>query len=170
AFRTFEAQSEVDYFINKNAKEFLQEQFKLWLYQYVYSEETEWPKERIDQLQILKNIAYKIIDFISQFEDELVKIWNKPKFVKNSNYVITLDRIKDLKFIEKIIDHKNINEQIKEWQELGIIDENFKTSDVFETDLTGKHLSKKYEHLPIDTKYFKDLEIEILSLFDDLDN
>ncbi|MEM4066673.1 MAG: site-specific DNA-methyltransferase, partial [Candidatus Micrarchaeaceae archaeon] len=28
---------------------------------------------------------------------------------------------------------------------------------------------KKYEHLPIDTKYFKDLELEILSLFDDLD-
>lgn len=31
-------------------------------------------------------IAYKVIDFISQFEDELVKIWNKPKFVLNSNY------------------------------------------------------------------------------------
>ncbi|MCS7201002.1 MAG: site-specific DNA-methyltransferase, partial [Patescibacteria group bacterium] len=73
AFSTFEKQSEVDYFINKNANEFLKEQFKLWLYQYYYSEDAEWPKERIDELQILKNIAYKIIDFISQFEDELVK-------------------------------------------------------------------------------------------------
>jgi len=35
--------------------------------------------------------------------------------------------------------------------------------------LIGKHLAKKYEHLPIDTKYFKDLELEILSQFDDLD-
>jgi adenine specific DNA methylase Mod len=33
-----------------------------------------------------------------------------------------------------------------------------------------KQLTDKYKFLPIDTKYFKDLEIEILSLFDDLDN
>jgi len=150
AFATFEKQSEVDYFINKNAKEFLKGQFKLWLYQYYYSEESEWPKERIDQLQILKDIAYKIIDFISQFEDELVKIWNKPKFVRNSNYVITLDRISDKKILEKIKKHKNFPKQVKEWKELGIDEKNPKA--------------------PIDTKYFKDLEIEILGLFDDLDN
>ncbi len=169
AFRVFEKQSEVDFFINKNAKAFLQEQFKLWSYQYFWEGAKEWSTDRVNQLQILKDIAFKIIDFISQFEDELVKIWNKPKFVKNSNYVITLDRIKDEKLIDKILNHKNISEQIKEWKELGIVDENFKVKDVFETDLTGKHLSKKYEHLPIDTKYFKDLELEILSQFEDLD-
>jgi adenine specific DNA methylase Mod len=170
AFRVFEKQSEVDFFINKNAKAFLQEQFKLWSYQYFWEGAKEWSSDRVNELQILKDIAFKIIDFISQFEDELVKIWNKPKFVKNSNYVITLDRIKNEEMIEKIINHKNIKEQIKEWQDLGIVDENFKVEDVCETDLTGKHLSKKYEHLPIDTKYFKDLEFEILSLFNDLDN
>jgi len=36
AFRVFEKQSEVDFFINKNAKAFLQEQFKLWSYQYFW--------------------------------------------------------------------------------------------------------------------------------------
>ncbi len=169
AFNTFEKQSEVDYFINKNAKEFLKEQFKLWLYQYVYSEESEWPKERIDQLQILKDIAYRIIDFIAQFEDELVKIWNKPKFVRNSNYVITLDRIKNLNLIEKILKHKGIEAQIKEWQDLGIVDKDFKVKEIITFDLIGKHLSEKYKHLPIDTKYFKDLELEILSCFENLD-
>ncbi len=170
AFSTFEAQSEVDYFINKNAKEFLQEQFKLWLYQYVYSEETEWPKERIDQLQILKNIAFKIIDFIAQFEDELVKIWNKPKLVFNSNYVITLDRIakKDgWNIIEKLQKHKGWEQQIKEWKELGIIEDEPK--EIVEKTLTEKQLKEEYKYLPIDTKYFKDLEIEILALFDNLD-
>jgi len=110
AFRVFEKQSEVDYFINKNAKEFLQEQFNLWLYQYVFSGESEWTDKRIKQLQVLKDIAFKIIDFISQFEDELVKIWNKPKFVLNSNYVITLDRIadKDIGLVEKILKHNGI--------------------------------------------------------------
>jgi len=169
AFRVFERQSEVDFFINKNAKAFLQEQFKLWSYQYFWEGAKEWSADRVNQLQILKDIAFKIIDFISQFEDELVKIWNKPKFVKNSNYVITLDRINKIELIEKILKHKNINEQVKEWQELGIVDENFKSNDVFTIDLTGKHLSDKYQHLPIDTKYFKDLELEILSQFDNLD-
>jgi len=169
AFRTFEKQSEVDFFINKNAKAFLQEQFKLWSYQYFWDGAKKWTADRVNELQILKDIAFKIIDFISQFEDELVKIWNKPKFVKNSNYVITLDRIKDISLAENILKHKNINEQIKEWQELGIVDENFKLTDIFENDLMGRHLSEKYQHLPIDTKYFKDLELEILNQFEDLD-
>jgi len=181
AFRTFEKQSEVDYFINKDAKSFLREQFKIWLYQYVFADlpaevstqagGSEWPKERIDQLQILKDIAYKIIDFIAQFEDELVKIWEKPKFVRNSNYVITLDRIFKQKggveIIEKIIKHKNFKEQVKEWKELGILEKEPKN--LFENTLTGKQLKKEYQFLSIDTKYFKDLELEILNLFDNLD-
>ncbi len=149
AFRVFEKQSEVDFFINKNAKAFLREQFKLWSYQYFWEGAKEWGADRVNQLQILKDIAFKIIDFISQFEDELVKIWNKPKFVKNSNYVITIDRIKDKKLVEKIKKHKNFSKQIKEWKELGIDKDNPKA--------------------PIDTKYFKDLKLEILGQFNDLD-
>ncbi len=165
AFRIFEKQSEVDFFINKNAKAFLQEQFKLWSYQYFWEGASEWSADRVNQLQILKDIAYKIIDFIAQFEDELVKIWNKPKFVKNSNYVITLDRIRDLDLIKAILAHRNIGEQVKEWQDLGIVDKDFAIEDV----LADGQLSDKYKHLPIDTKYFKDLELEIIGQFDNLD-
>jgi len=172
AFRVFEKQSEVDYFINKNAKEFLQEQFNLWLYQYVFSGESEWTDKRIKQLQVLKDIAFKIIDFISQFEDELVKIWNKPKFVLNSNYVITLDRIvdKDIGLVEKILKHNGIDDQVKEWVELGIVDSEFDKNKIIEDTPSGKHLNKEYQYLPIDTRYFKNLELDILGLFDDLDN
>ncbi len=169
AFRVFERQSEVDFFINKNAKAFLQEQFKLWSYQYFWEGAKEWSADRVNELQILKDIAFKIIDFISQFEDELVKIWNKPKFVKNSNYVITLDRIKDIHVVEKILNHQSIQEQIKEWQELGIVEESFDKNKIIENDVFGKKVNAKFQFLPIDTKYFKDLEFEILNLFDDLD-
>lgn len=74
AFRVFEKQSEVDYFINKNARAFLQEQFELWMYQYLFEGQNVWSAERLAQLQALKSIAFKVIDFISQFEDELVKV------------------------------------------------------------------------------------------------
>ncbi|MBU4142072.1 site-specific DNA-methyltransferase, partial [Patescibacteria group bacterium] len=183
AFRVFEKQSEVDFFINKNAKAFLEEQFKLWSYQYFWEGAKDWGAERVNQLQILKNIAFKIIEFISQFEDELVKVWNKPKFVRNSNYVITIDRITPA-IIEKIIKHKNFGEQAREWEELGILEKskfqnsnvksnlkskikNSKHSNLFENTFDGKKLKKEYEHLPIDTKYFKELELEILAIFDD---
>jgi adenine-specific DNA-methyltransferase len=171
AFRVFEKQSEVDYFINKNAKAFLQEQFSLWLYQYVFSGESEWTETRIRQLQTLKDMAFKIIAFISQFEDELVKIWNKPKFVLNSNYVITIDKIadKNIEFVERLLKHPHFKKQIEEWQELGIVDGSFKKNTILLEDPSGKNLNNECKHLPIDTKYFKDLEHAILGMFDNLD-
>jgi len=58
AFRVFEKQSEVDYFINRNAKEFLKEQFNIWIYQYVFSGESEWTEKRIKQLQTLTEMLH----------------------------------------------------------------------------------------------------------------
>jgi len=172
AFRIFEKQSEVDYFINKNAKEFLREQFNIWLYQYVFSGESEWTEKRIMQLQALKDIAFKVIDFISQFEDELVKIWNKPKFVLNSNYVITIDRIaekeKGIELIGEIFNHKGIAEQIKEWNKLGI---DFDEKKIFTNSLNGKKLNENFQYLPVDTKYYDDeIKFKLLNLFDNLDD
>lgn len=171
SFRVFERQSEVDYFINKNATAFLKEQFDLWLYQYVFSGESQWTEQRIKQLQALKDIAYKIIDFIGQFEDELVRIWNKPKFVLNSNYVITLDHIaeRDFGLLERLLEHPNFLAQVEEWRELGMAGQEFQREDVFVHELLGKTLHLRYRYLPIDTKHFKDLELEILGLFEDLD-
>lgn len=178
AFAVFQKQSEVDYFINKNAKAFLQEQFDLWMYQYVFKGESEFNENRLKQLQAMKAIATKIIDFIAQFEDELMKVWNKPKFVLNSNYIITLDKIisaKTSKVSEtsevwkKIAKHKGMKSQIAEWQELGMVDKKFKLDLVLEKDLLGEPLHLQYQFLPLDTKYFKDLEFDILALFDDLD-
>ena len=148
AFGIFGRQSEVDFFINKNAKGFLQEQFKLWSYQYFWEGADEWSGDRVNQLQILKKVAFQMIDFISQFEDELVRIWNKPKFVKSSNYVITLDRL-DKHLASKIKKHPGYKKQVPEWKELDIDESNPKA--------------------PIDTKYFKDLESDILAQFEHLD-
>ncbi len=158
AFRTFEKQSEVDFFINKNAKAFLTEQLDLYLHQILLNEENVFDQERLDQIKVIKEFALKIIDFISQFEDELVRIWNKPKFALNSNYVITIDRIKK-QTIDKIERHPNLQKQIDEWIELGIVDDGF--------DFSNR--GEEYRHLPIDTKYFKDLEVEILNTFDNID-
>jgi adenine-specific DNA-methyltransferase len=196
AFAVFQKQSEVDYFINKNAKGFLQEQFDLWMYQYIFKGESEFNELRLKQLQAMKGIATKIIDFIAQFEDELVKVWNKPKFALNSNYIITLDHViarsalsatkqspngkgiasgKEQErprndILERIFKHKGMKDQIAEWIELGMADRKFKLDMVLEKDLLKEPANPQYQYLPLDTKYFKDLELDILALFDDLDS
>jgi len=171
AFRLFERQSEVDYFINKDARAFLREQFDLWLYQYVFREETPtlWNETRIRQLQVLREITFKIIDFIAQFEDELVKVWNKPRFVLNSHYVITLDRIaaKDAVLLARLLEAPGMTAQLQEWRDLGMVGEDFKAEDVWERDLLGTRLHERYQYLPLDTRYFPDLEADILALFGD---
>jgi len=131
--------------------------------------------DNINKFQPVKEIAYKLIDLIGDFEDEILKFWEMPKAVTNVHYVITLDRLekfgeKGIKIIQKLLSHENIEEQIKEWKELGIVDDDFSVENVVKSNLAGKHLANNYKFLPIDTKYFKDLEIEILGLFDDLDN
>ncbi len=181
ALGIFRKQSEVDYFINKNAKEFLREQFSLWIKTYVFDDDSIFEEARLKQLKALRDIAYNIIDLVAQFEDELVKIWNKPKFAHSSNYVITLDKIaeKDPDLLKKLLKHKKIGKQIKEWQELGIIDDNFNVNDIFKVEKDGELqfeekkkpiLNQKWQYLPLDTKYFKEFEYDILALFDDLDN
>ncbi len=178
AFRLFERQSEVDYFICKDAKAFLREQFDLWLWQYLLGKpgeepETQWTAERLQQLQALKRIAYKVIDYIAAFEDELVRLWNKPKFVLESHYVITLDRIASREggkeMLESLFEHSGMEAQVQEWRELGMVDESFTPEQVWTTNLMGKQLHERYQYLPIDTKHFPDLELAIVGLFDHLD-
>jgi adenine-specific DNA-methyltransferase len=179
AFRIFERQSEVDYFLCKDAKSFLREQFDLWMWQYLLGKpgeepQTEWTETRLARLQALKRIAYRVIDYIAAFEDELVKIWNKPKFVLNSHYVITLDRIAaqpgGMEMLERLWAHPNMEAQLQEWRKLGMVDDKFQKEHVWEHNLVdGKHLHPRYRYLPIDTKHFPDLELPIVALFDNLD-
>ena len=167
AFATFKKQSEVDFFINKNANKFLTEQLDMYLHQILLNEENKFEQKRLDQLKTIKTFALKIIKFIAQFEDELVRVWNKPKFALNSNYVITLDKLSE-EIIGKIAKHKNLPEQVKEWQELGMVEDNFDISQIKNDDLL-KSKDDKFKFLPIDTKHFKDLEIEILAQFENID-
>lgn len=177
AIRIFERQAKIDYFICKEAESFLKEQFDLWINQYIlglvgHEDGTVWTEKRIKQLQTLKKIAYRVIEWISLFENELLKIWLKPRFALKANYVITLDRIAQkggIELIKKILSHPNVKKQVEEWKRLEIVGKEFKPDQAVEKTLRGEELKKEYQFLPIDTKYFKDLEGEILSLFSDID-
>lgn len=136
-FASYKKQNEVDFFIHKNARAFLQEQFDLWFYHYLYkdSEFQEWSVKSISHLQRIRNIALEIIGLIGDFEDELKAVWLKPKFVKAVNYVFSLDLIlrhsvlsdkaQNTALLDFICKDKGFESQIKEWQDLKLIDESF---------------------------------------------
>ncbi|WP_353886382.1 hypothetical protein [uncultured Helicobacter sp.] len=176
-FTSYKKQNEVDFFIHKNAMAFLQEQFDLWFYHYLYkdSEFQEWSVKSISHLQRIRNIALELIGLIGDFEDELKAVWLKPKFAKAVNYVFSLDLIlrhsvlsdksgsaspcslqrtlsashsqdlhnlnfssqslecqdsnktqsQNTALLDSICKDKGFESQIKEWQDLGLIDESF---------------------------------------------
>ena len=171
AIGVFRRQTEADFFINKDARGFLREQFDLWVYQYLFQEETVFEEKRIRQIQAIKDTAYNIIDFIAQFEDELRRAWEKPKFVRKVNYVVTLDKLSDAA-LKKITKHKGAKAQTEEWRELGLVDDAFSMKAIFsgQKSIDDKNgASGAYRFLPLDTNHFKDLELEILDGLGNLD-
>ncbi|GAA8774492.1 hypothetical protein oki684_04780 [Helicobacter pylori] len=151
AFVKFKKQGSMDYFIHKNALGFLKEQLDLYLFEYLFKEMTEFDDKRLNGINTIKEVALQVISLVSEFENELCKIWNKPRFVLNSHFIVSLDQLKAKNYdLNKITNHKNYPKQVKEWQDL-----NLKTTDNL----------LENEFLPLDTIYFKDLEEEIKNLF-----
>lgn len=158
---SYKRQNEIDFFIHKNARAFLQEQFNLWLCNYVLDDITQWRQEKIEELNTLKKVAFTIIDYIADFEDELKAIWCKPKFAKKVEYVFSLDRI-DSALLDSVINDEGFKAQLKEWQELRLIDESFDIKNIND---------EKYKFLPLDTKHFnKATKYKILSTFKDIES
>ncbi|WRD79805.1 site-specific DNA-methyltransferase [Helicobacter pylori] len=151
AFVKFKKQGSMDYFIHKNALGFLKEQLDLYLFEYLFKEMTEFDDKRLNGINTIKEVALQVIVLVSEFENELCKIWNKPRFVLNSHFIVSLDQLKAKNYdLNKITNHKNYPKQVQEWQDL-----NLKTTDNL----------LENEFLPLDTLYFKDLEEEIKNLF-----
>ncbi|MCQ2659388.1 site-specific DNA-methyltransferase [Helicobacter pylori] len=153
AFVKFKKQGSMDYFIHKNAQGFLKEQLDLYLFEYLFKEMTAFDAKRLNEINTIKEVALQVIVLVSEFENELCKIWNKPRFVLNSHFIVSLDQLKAKNYdLNKITNHKNYPKQVKEWQDLNL-------------EIADNLLENEF--LPIDTLYFKDLEEGIKNLFNE---
>jgi adenine-specific DNA-methyltransferase len=145
----FTAKNTRDYFIHKNLKKFLMGQLDYFIKSEVLNYETlseeKYLDKHITRAKVVKEVGEKIIDFLAQIEDFQKKLWEKKKFVIQTHYVITLDRIKewtDEEFYREVL--KKVlqnNAQLEEWERLGF--GRFER----EEELEGKKL-------PIDTGHF----------------
>ncbi|WP_201029982.1 hypothetical protein [Kosmotoga sp. DU53] len=94
-----------DYFIHKDLKRFLERELDFYIKNeflrvedlQVLDESGYFDKLRLYLIGIraFRNIALKIIEFLAQIENFQKKIWEKKKFVIDTHYVITLDKIRE---------------------------------------------------------------------------
>lgn len=175
-----------DFFIHKDLKGFLTNQMKFYLNQEIVdvdsyiNDDGSFNEDSKIIAKVFKDICLDIIEKLSLLEELKKKIWEKKKFVLESNYVITLDKIAEYcgeEFLEQITNEIISNkEQLNEWKELFDIDAKNKKDLIVSSE--QKEIKENYEEkdkaewkkLPIDTKHFsEEFKWNLLSKIEKID-
>ena len=118
------ARNTFDYFIHKDLGAFLRREMDFYVKNEVMhlddieSDTTQRVEQYLSKIKVICRIAGKIIDFLAQLEDFQKRLWLKKKFVVETQYCITLDRIPE-EFYPEI--SANIAQR-EEWVRLFAID------------------------------------------------
>jgi len=121
----YTARNTFDYFIHKDLKKFLERELDFYIKNDVIflddiDEQDEGKtKEYLTKAKVIRKIAKKIITFLAQIEDFQKKLYLKKKFVVETNYCITLDRVP----VEMYPEIAANEAQREEWVNLFAIDE-----------------------------------------------
>ena len=174
----YTARNTFDYFIHKDLRGFLTQELDFFIKNEVIRlddiDEIDEAKTKLilTKAKVLRTIAKKIIAFLAQLEEFQKKLFLKKKFVTETNYCITLDRI-DESFYEEIAANE---EQRKEWVKLFAIDEIKASSGdlltqgktAYSEPLTVQFL-KENPYLVLDTAFFcEDFKEKIVEDIDDI--
>lgn len=169
----YTARNTFDYFIHKDLGGFLRRELDFYIKNEVMhlddieNETAPMVEQYLSKIKVIRKIAGKIIAFLEQLENFQKKLWLKKKFVVETNYCVTLDRVP--KELYKAI-AKN-DAQRKEWVKLFAIDE---IEGEIGTEGYSKPLSvrflKENKFLVVDTRFFgKEFRKKLIGGFEDLD-
>ena len=161
------AKNTFDYFIHKDLHGFLTRELDFFIKSEVmHLEDLDTGSEaRVEtylaKVKAIKRVGKIIIDFLAQIEDFQKKLWLKKKFVVETNWCITLDKI-DESFWPEIIGNKA---QIDEWIAMYAIDEAEGWTNPPSIDFLRLN-----QNLIIDTKHFSNtFKFKLLESIPDLD-
>ena len=121
----YTAKNSFDYFIHKNLEGFLKGELDRYLKSEVLSldelslNDTNRLHRAIKRTHAIRHVGYKLIAFLAQLEEFQKKLWLKKKFVLDSQWCVTLDRIPESLYAEIASNE----DQRKEWVQLYAIDE-----------------------------------------------
>ena len=123
--KAYVAKNTFDYFIHKDLGGFLNRELDFFIKnEIMHLDDLDTDDERraesyLAKVRAVKRIGKEIIAFLAQIENFQRKLWLKKKFVVETNWCITLDRI-DERFYPEIIACKA---QVQEWIDMYRIDE-----------------------------------------------
>ena len=171
--KTYTKKNTTDYFIHKNLKGFLVGELDFYIKNEVFhlddlGTENELSVEQyVTRAKVMKKICLKIIDFLAQIEDFQKMLFEKKKFVVNTDYCMTLDNVPEELYPEIL---KNEN-QLNEWNILyGIGEKKQSTLVSFGNNGINEAYLKENPYLVIDTKFFgQEFKDRMLASFDDID-
>ena len=122
-----------DYFIHKDLGKFLRRELDFYIKNEIMhldnieNEDAPRVEKYLSKIKVIRQIAHKLIDFLAQIEGFQKKLWLKKKFVVETNYCITLDRIPEALYPEIAANET----QREEWVGLFAIDEIEANGDMF---------------------------------------
>jgi adenine-specific DNA-methyltransferase len=186
----YTAKYSFDYFIHKDLGGFMRRELDFFIKNeilFIDDLDADHVKATISKVKVIKEIGHKVITFLEQLENFQKKLWLKKKFVVDTGYCSTLDKVPE--FLLPAISENY--EQICEWIKLGFIEE----SEVEglkkwleeekseggrvkgETDLFGNPVSTSFTphsspftFLVLDTVFFnQEFSEKLLASFDNLD-
>src|SRR5699024_2875605 len=168
----YTAKNTTDYFIHKNLQDFLERELEYYLKNEVIrvddfiQADTDQPLQTaLTRAKVVREIAEKVIAFLSQIENFQKKLFEIKKFVVDTHYCMTLDNVpKEL--YENILENED---QLDYWE------------DCYATDKWGQNLEwngewneaalQNHPYMMVDTKFFdEEFKYKLLAPFDDLDD
>ena len=171
--KAYVAKNTFDYFIHKDLKGFLTRELDFYIKSEVmHLDDLDTTDEKrvetyLAKVRAIKRVGKVIIDFLAQIEDFQKKLWLKKKFVIETNWCITLDRI-DERFYPEIIVNKA---QIQEWIDMYAVDEiKEDLATVGFTNPPTVEFLRQNLNLVVDTKHFtSDFKERLIASIDNLD-
>lgn len=166
----YTAKNSFDYFIHKDLGGFLRRELDFYIKNEVMhldDLDTAHIQAQLSTVKAIKGVGDKIIRMLASIEDFQKKLWLKKKFVVQTDYCITLDRVPESLYAEICANE----EQRKEWVHLFAIDEiegNI-TTEGYSEPLTEKFL-KENPFLVLDTQFFSaEFKHKLLASIDNMD-
>jgi len=163
--RKYMARNTMDYFIHKDLGGFMRRELDFYIKNEIVrlddvdSADVADVQDYLKRIQVLRRIARPVIKFLAQLEDFQKKLWLKKKFVTETQYCITLDRVPKEYYPEIA---KN-EDQRQEWVKLFAIDQ----LKGFSEPLSIEFLTEN-KFLVLDTKFYPTIKQNIAPSDDDL--
>lgn len=169
----YTSRNSFDYFIHKDLGGFLKRELEFYIKNEVMflddidTEDNLRFDQYLTKVRVIKKIGLKIISFLAQIEDFQKKLWLKKKFIVETNYCITLDKVPE-EFYGEIIENKA---QVEEWKNLFAIDEvNQDLTNIGYSEPLKVEFLRENQYLLLDTKFFSnEFKEQLISSYENLD-